>query len=125
MNRHQAVSTDAERVLGAAGSARFRVDVTGGPIIITVDGVFKLTSGTVVTPHLAAEQLPRNSPVVIDVARGGASPRRITGRFELWHFRYLDGTGGFEGVISLDSDLSDAVAVGDVLTIQIASDGAQ
>jgi len=103
------------------GQVNYRVDVASTAVVLTVDGVFKLPEGSTVTPHLDAERLPRNSRLLIEVARlSSATSQRISGRFELWHFRYLDGTGGFKGVIVLDPEFSDAVAVGDVLTIRVA-----
>jgi hypothetical protein len=103
------------------GQVNYRVDVASTAVVLTVDGVFKLPEGSTVTPHLDAERLPPNSRLVIGVARQSrGTSQQVSGRFEVWHFRYLDGTGGYKGVIALDPEFSDAVAVGDVLTIRVA-----
>lgn len=88
---------------------------------MTVDGVYKLPQGTTLTPLLDYDLLPRNSRVVIDIARPAeSSPGRVSGRFNVAHYLYKDGTGAFKGVITLDAEFSEAVVVGDVLTIRAA-----
>lgn len=90
------------------------------PVTITVDGVFKLREGTVITPHLDAERLPGNSKLAISVRHGDGTTGDVSGRLELRHFDFVDGTHGFRGAVILDPASAGAVAVGDVLHIRVS-----